>query len=56
VDLCVLLSSLTLCFICDHILVRARDSNLWRFLANGIVKGKQNTVVFKWVFGPLERG
>ena len=42
--------------LCDHILVRARDSNLWRFLANGIKKRKQNTVVFKWVFGPLERG
>jgi hypothetical protein len=24
--------------------------------ANGIEKSKQNTVVFKWVFGPLERG
>jgi hypothetical protein len=29
---------------------------LWRFLANGIRKEKQNTMVFKWVFGPLERG
>jgi hypothetical protein len=29
---------------------------LWRFLANGIEKSKQNTVVFKLVFGPLERG
>jgi hypothetical protein len=22
----------------------------------GLRKSKQNTVVFKWVFGPLERG
>jgi hypothetical protein len=29
---------------------------LWRFLASGIKYTKQNTVVFKWVFGPLERG
>jgi hypothetical protein len=27
--------SLTLVFLCDHNFVRARDSNLWRFLANG---------------------
>jgi hypothetical protein len=36
--------------------VRARGSKLWRFLANEIKKSKQNTMVFKWVFGPLERG
>jgi hypothetical protein len=39
-----------------NIFVRARDSKLWRFLANRIKKRKANTVVFKWVFGPLERG
>jgi hypothetical protein len=32
---CVALPSLLLCFLCDHNLVRARGSNLWRFLANG---------------------
>jgi hypothetical protein len=28
---------------------------LWRFLANGIRKEKQNTVVFKLIIGSLER-
>jgi hypothetical protein len=32
---CVSLPSLLLCFLCDHNFVRARGSNLWRFLANG---------------------
>jgi hypothetical protein len=32
---CVALLSLLLCFLCDHNFVRARGSNLWRFLANG---------------------
>jgi hypothetical protein len=32
---CVALPSLLLCFLCDHNFVRARGSNLWRFLANG---------------------
>jgi hypothetical protein len=32
---CVALPSLLLCFLCDHNSVRARGSNLWRFLANG---------------------
>jgi hypothetical protein len=32
---CVALISLLLCFLCDHNFVRARGSNLWRFLANG---------------------
>jgi hypothetical protein len=35
--------------------VRARGSKLWRFLANGIRKEKQNTVVFKLIIGSLER-
>jgi hypothetical protein len=36
--------------------VRARDSNLWRFLANG-KKGKaRKVVVFKLIIGSLERG
>jgi hypothetical protein len=28
---------------------------LWRFLANGIRKEKQNIVVFKLIIGSLER-
>jgi hypothetical protein len=36
--------------------VRARDSKLWRFLANGKSKRKKTTVVFKWIIGSLERG
>jgi hypothetical protein len=31
---CIALPNLTLCFIVIFV-VRARDSNLWRFLANG---------------------
>jgi hypothetical protein len=44
-------SAFTLIFV-----VRARDSNLWRFLANGKVIRKRNTVVFKLIIGSLERG
>jgi hypothetical protein len=32
---CVALPSLLLYFLCDHNFVRARGSNLWRFLTNG---------------------
>jgi hypothetical protein len=35
VDLCVLLPSLTLSAFTLIFVVRARDSKLWRFLANG---------------------
>jgi hypothetical protein len=28
---------------------------VWRFLANGIRKEKQNTVVFKLIIGSLEK-
>jgi hypothetical protein len=38
------------------ILVRARGSNLWRFLANGKKTIRKNTVVFKLIIGSLERG
>jgi hypothetical protein len=41
--------------LCEHQSVRARGSKLWRFLANGIRKEKQNTVVFKLIIGSLER-
>jgi hypothetical protein len=36
-------------------IVRARDSKLWRFLANGKTL-KEKTVVFKLIIGSLERG
>jgi hypothetical protein len=32
---CVALPTLTSVFLCDHLIVRARGSKLWRFLANG---------------------
>jgi hypothetical protein len=38
------------------ITVRARDSNLWRFLANGIKTIRKKAVVFKLIIGSLERG
>jgi hypothetical protein len=37
-------------------IVRARDSKLWRFLANGTKIKKGKTVVFKLIIGSLERG
>jgi hypothetical protein len=37
-------------------IVRARGSNLWRFLANGRILKREKTVVFKWIIGSLERG
>jgi hypothetical protein len=36
--------------------VRARGSNLWRFLANGKKTIRKKTVVFKLIIGSLERG
>jgi hypothetical protein len=53
---CVSHPSLTSVLLCEHQIVRARGSKLWRFLAAGYSKAKQNTMVFKWVFGPFERG
>jgi hypothetical protein len=32
---CVALPTLTSMLLCDHLIVRARGSKLWRFLANG---------------------
>jgi hypothetical protein len=43
---CVTLSHLLLCFSCDK-LVRARCSNLWRFLANGRKTIRKIAVVLK---------
>jgi hypothetical protein len=37
-------------------IVRARDSKLWRFLANEKNTLKENTMVFKLIIGSLERG
>jgi hypothetical protein len=38
------------------IIVRARGSNLWRFLANGKRTLNKKNVVFKSIIGSLERG
>jgi hypothetical protein len=37
-------------------IVRTRDSNLWRFLANGKSDKQRKVVVFKLIIGSLERG
>jgi hypothetical protein len=52
---CVALPNLTSVLLCDHLIVRARGSKLWRFLANEKEKRKKNTVVFKLIIGSLER-
>jgi hypothetical protein len=52
---CVAFPPLLLCFFVINI-VRARGSNLWRFLANGKNTQKEKTVVFKLIIGSLERG
>ena len=52
---CVALPTLTSVLLCDHLIVRARGSKLWRFLANGKEKREKNTVVFKLIIGSLER-
>jgi hypothetical protein len=38
---CVALPTLTSVLLCDHLIVRARGSKLWRFLANGKEKRKK---------------
>jgi hypothetical protein len=52
---CVALPTLTSMLLCDHLIVRARGSKLWRFLANEKEKRKKNIVVFKLIIGSLER-
>ena len=37
-------------------IVRARDSNLWKVLANGKRDKQRKVVVFKLIIGSLERG
>jgi hypothetical protein len=51
----VLLSPTLLCAFFVISIVRARDSKLWRFLANGKKSLKKKTVVFKLIIGSLER-
>jgi hypothetical protein len=53
---CVALPSLTSVHLFVIIIVRARGSKLWRFLANGRKTKKGKTVVFKLIIGSLERG
>jgi hypothetical protein len=38
------------------IIVRARGSKVWRFLANGRKTIRKKAVVFKLIIGSLERG
>jgi hypothetical protein len=52
---CVALPTLLCAFFVISI-IRARDSKLWRFLANGKNTLKEKTVVFKLIIGSLERG
>jgi hypothetical protein len=52
---CVALPNLTPCFFVNN-LVRARDSNLWRYLANGKKTIRKNIMVFKLIIGSLEKG
>ena len=52
----VLLFQPLLCALFVISIVRARDSKLWRFLANGKNTLREKTVVFKLIVGSLERG
>ena len=53
--LCVLLLPTLLHAFFMIYIVRARDSDLWRFLANGNNTLKQKIMVFKLIIGSLER-
>jgi hypothetical protein len=53
--LCVLLFPTLLCAFFVISFVRARDSKLWRFLANGKKTIRKKVVVFKLIIGSLER-
>jgi hypothetical protein len=52
---CVALQPYSCAFFVINI-VRARGSNLWRFLANGKKTIRKKVVVFKLIIGSLERG
>jgi hypothetical protein len=54
--LCVLLFATLLCAFFVISIVKARDSKLWRFLANGKKTIRKKAVVFKLIIGSLERG
>jgi hypothetical protein len=54
--LCELLFPTLLCAFFVISVVRARDSKLWRFLANGKKTIRKKAVVFKLIIGSLERG
>jgi hypothetical protein len=58
VDLCLVCVALPtlLCVFFVIFIVRARGSNLWRFLANGRKTIRKKVVVFKLIIGSLERG
>jgi hypothetical protein len=55
---CVALPTLLLCVLCEIVIniVRARGSNLWRFLANRKKTIRKKVVVFKLIIGSLEWG
>ena len=57
-DLCVVCVALVAysCAFFVIFIVRARGSNLWRFLANGRKTIRKKVVVFKLIIGSLERG
>jgi hypothetical protein len=54
--LCVLLFPTLLCAFFVISIVRARDSKLWRFLANEKKTIRKKAMVFKLIIGSLERG
>jgi hypothetical protein len=57
IESCVCCFSLTYFYVSFVIIiVRARGSNLWRFLANGRKTIRKKVVVFKLIIGSLERG
>jgi hypothetical protein len=50
---CVALLVLHLCLLCD-LIIRARGSNFWRFLANGRKTIRKKVVVFKLIMDHLK--
>jgi hypothetical protein len=53
---CVAHPILTSVLLCEHQIVRAMAPSCGDSSQAGYSETKQNIVVFKWVFGPLERG
>jgi hypothetical protein len=54
--ICVCCSQSYSCVFIVIFVVRARDSNLWRFLTNRKKRKARKVVVFKLIIGSLERG